>query len=308
MSEKLNRLYGGIADSKMLEEAQTIHGLLSDDLTDFTNFDADFADAPALLQAAIDDANNAPTDETVLDLIQQTTNTMNEEWEKCRNKFQDTKYFIEKAFPKNRSVWNEFGYDDYDDMAVKQDKVNGFMTQFSKASNKYSTELIAVNYSQIKIDEILILRNEFNTANAAQNEAVKERGTQTQERIKLLNHVWRILQRISKASKSIYRNNYAKQQLYLLPGPSNNAREELALTGVFKNKTTGQPEADVEVALTDINQTSKTDDQGVYAFVSGTPAGTHPLKAVKPGFKEVNDSVTITEGATTEKNFAIEPE
>lgn len=308
MSEKLNRLYGGISDSKMLDEAKTIKTLLTNNIGDFTAFDADLAQAPTALLNAITDAENVDTDETVTDLIQQTTATMNEKWELCRNKFQDSKYFIEKVFPKNKNVWNEFGYDDYDDMSTKQDKVLGFMLQFSKAANKYSTELIAADYTQAKIDEILTLRTAFEKANGDQNEAIKERGTLTQERIKLYNKVWHILQRISKASKSIYRNNAAKLQIFLLPGPGNNPREDLALIGIVKNTATNLPEENTLVSLPDLNLSSTTDEKGQYAFAASTPAGTHTITAAKTGFATTTDTATINDdGSLAEKDLGITP-
>ena len=115
MGKKITRLYK-IIDPEMYEASKTKRGFFLEDKADFINFDADFADPFAAgWLTDISDAEAIPQDEVLDDQLTQLTKTVEEEMTNCRNKFQDSKYFIEKTFPDNIPVWNEFGYNNYDD-------------------------------------------------------------------------------------------------------------------------------------------------------------------------------------------------
>ncbi|MBL0308458.1 MAG: carboxypeptidase regulatory-like domain-containing protein [Bacteroidetes bacterium] len=308
---QVNRLYGGIKDSRMLEESEVMYAMLVEDLTDFTGFDADLdAGFVANLQTDIDAANNVPTDETVQDQIQQLTEVMQAKWDACKSQFQNVKYFIEKAFPKQKTVWNEFGFDDYDEMSTEQSKVAPFMTAFIAAVNKYNTELLAVNMPSNVATDATTAHDEFKVANTAQNKAIKERPTQTQARIVLYNEVWKKLQIISRASKTLYVNDYAKRQEYLLPGPYNNIQEgdEFMITGVVKNLVTGVPEEGVEVKLANVDLVSVTDSTGTFVFVDGVPTGNDSLIATKEHHKTATKNIVIEAHKKLVTNIDIEPD
>jgi hypothetical protein len=308
MSVTINRLYGGISDSKMLEDAQTMHDLFSADLADFTAFDPDFDTIfRDDLQSKIDAGTAFPTDETIQDQIQQLTDTVNEKWNLCKEKFQDSKFFIEKAFPGKKTIWNEFGFDDYDEMSTDQSKVSEFMQQFLAAATKYTTQLLAVNYTQLKIDQIAPIGQAFMDANGLQNLAIKERPTTTQNRIITYNNVWKVLQVISKASKVIYKDNPAKYAAYLLPGASNNTAESYALKGKATNKITQAPIENVTVQLPAHGLDTQTDANGNFGFPINTPAGNTPLKAIKVGYTDLNTNATIVEGETTDLDIELDP-
>lgn len=309
MAEQLDYLYSGIANDKMLTGAETMHDLFAADVADFTALDADLDDAFGNQWLDdIDEARDFPTDESVVDEIGELTEVVNTAWENCRNHFQDAKYFIEKAFPGNTAIHKTFGYDDYKDMSRLQDKVLPFMDQFHDKAEKHKVVLIAEGYTQAKIDAIETLAAAYRTANRNQEKAKKDRLETTQNRAKAHNKVWASVQRINKASKTIYRNDYAKLQQYLLPAAaSNEAPEHLSAIGTVTDSVTGLAVTTAVVALPDLGLTSNVDDAGQYAFAAGTPAGNTPIITQAPTYNDNNDTITIPATGTVTKNISLTP-
>jgi hypothetical protein len=206
------------SDAKMLEFARLIHGFFLTDLADFTAFDPDFDPVyAAAFLASIVAAESFSSDDQLIDVMATATVEVEENMKACRDYFQSSKYFIEKAYPKKPTVWNEFGYNDYMESRQVQAKMIQFMLHFHETATKYSAELIAVNFDAAKIAEIKSLADALQAANFVQETIRKERTTKTQNRVTLLNECWENCQTIRKAAKAVYAENWGKWQLYLLP-------------------------------------------------------------------------------------------
>lgn len=310
MAKELEKLYSGITDAQMAEEAQTMLDLYSEDVADFTAFDASLnADYADDVQDLIDAAIDFPSDETVQNEISELTDAMQGAWDACKTHFQDAKYFIQKAFPGNAARHKVFGFNDYEKMSRTQSEVLPFMDQFSDTAVKYQTELIAAGYTLAKITAIATLSQAYETASRAQEKAKKDRIETTQDRTIAMNAVWTGIKTINMASKSVYRTNYAKLQQYLMPAPaSNEPPEALGLRGTIINTATNLPEPNVAVALPDLGLATTTDLNGSYGFAAGTPAGLTAITAVKTGMVTLEDTVTLTDGVTVTKNLQMTPE
>jgi len=125
--DKLRLLYN-ISDAEMYQDSKTKRGFFIEDKADFIAFDAGFADPFATeWLTEISNAEAMDSDEVLDDQTLQLTTAVEAEMDKCRDKFQDTKYFIEKAFPDNLGVWQELGYDNYEDARRIQLKMVQFM-------------------------------------------------------------------------------------------------------------------------------------------------------------------------------------
>ena len=310
MAEEIKKLYAGISASQMLEGTQTILDLFAADVAAFTAFDARLTLVyRAEAQSNIDAAINFPTDETVLNEITELTNDVKVAWDACCNYFQDAKYFIESAFPNNVARHNVFGFNDYLQMRRQQNEVLPFMNQFSDTAVKYSAQLIAVGYSQAKIDAIATVASAFGAAIRVQASAKKNRLETTQNRTELMNLVWSLIKNINLVSKSIYRGNYAKLQQYLMPAPaSNEPHNALALSGTIINTVTNKPEAGVQVSLPALGLVTMSDNLGRYGFAAGTPAGATDIQGHKIGFAPYNSTVTLIADTSVTKNFQLTPE
>lgn len=216
--EKTEPLYR-MEHPAMLQFCKNTHGFFIQDKADFITFDADFSDPFGTeWLAEIMLAQTMPDDETVLDQQKQLTELVEEKMGLCRNKFQGSKYFIEKTFPGKKEIWNEFGYNDYEEARKSQVKMILFMEKFHTIAVKYAAKLIAKKYAQEKIDEIKNLGDELDAANLAQELFKGGRGVTSQDRQKQYNKIWEITTgTVCKAGKTIYTGNFAKYQRYLQP-------------------------------------------------------------------------------------------
>jgi Carboxypeptidase regulatory-like domain len=295
-----------ITNPDMIQDARTKHGAYVEDLADFTDFDPDFDAAYGnTFELAIDDAEAMDDDETVLDQQAQLTVAIETEMKNCRNKYQDSKPFIVKAFPDDVAIQNEFGFNDYKKAQESQAVFTKFMLKFHAVATKYKVQLIAKNYTQLKIDEILTRYTALKDADIAQELFIKNRPVKTQERIIKFNDAWAIERTICEAGKRIYKDDYAKYQRYLLP-PGEETPEAVSITGTVTNSAGGAPEEGVEVAIEALAITVLTNAAGLYA-IGGLPAGTYSVVFNKATLQEKKvDNVVVVDGVPTVVNVAMD--
>lgn len=109
MAKEIKRIYSG-SDAGMLEKSKTIRGCFLEDKADFIAYDSLFSDPfISMLNQKVEGAENIIQDNSIIDQQVQLTNAVNSAMEGCKNHFQTMKRFIERAFPNNKAVWNEFG-------------------------------------------------------------------------------------------------------------------------------------------------------------------------------------------------------
>lgn len=217
--ERLKRLYT-IPDAYMLEFAKTLRLFFMEDQAHFAAKDSNFATPyEENWKMAIAAAEDEPGQEQRKYQLTGLTETVLKEMDLCREIFQDSKRSIRKAFPRNVTIWNEFGFDDYNAVGRKQTEMIQFMKRFHTTAIKYSAELgvPAVNFTAADIDEIETRRAALDVANNAQEKFKKDLPTFTRERTEKLNTVWNICTDVGSVGKSLFKKDYAKYQHYLLP-------------------------------------------------------------------------------------------
>lgn len=303
MGKKSLRVYS-ITDPEMYEASKTKRGFFLEDKPDFVAFDADLADPFAAdWLTEISEAEAMPQDEVLDDQLTQLTAAVEKEMKSCRDKFQDSKYFIEKAFPDNIPVWNEFGYDNYDDTRRVQTKFVQFMKNFHNTAEKYKVKLIAKGYLQPKIDEIEAKRALLDAANQAQESFIGNLPVQTQERHNKNNDVWNIMVRVCTAGKRIYKDNYGKYQRYLLP-PGEESDEAVSITGLVTDSVSGNPIEGATLSLMPVDIDTETTASGRYSY-GGLPDGDYILNAQHADYIEQQRNITIVNGQAVEVNFQL---
>lgn len=224
---RIVRIYHGMSDAEMIEEVKTIRGFFIEDMQDFVDFDADFSDPFSFIWLQeIEDAEGVTKDPVIKAQQTQITSIVNKKMKEARDCFQDAKYFIEKAFPNKRSVWNEFGYNVYNTARRTQPKMIQFMMQLYKTAKKYKTKLVAVGFSPAKINAILTLQKELANANSDQEQFKGGRPVLTDDRIEILNKPWATASLVCKAGKRIYKNSPAKFQRYILSTDKGGKKKE----------------------------------------------------------------------------------
>jgi peptidoglycan hydrolase-like protein with peptidoglycan-binding domain len=142
--------------------------------------------------------------------------------------YQDVKYFIEKkAFKNNIEVQNEFGKNDYRAVRKSQKKMILFLDEMWKACDKYKTQLIAAQFSQTNIDEILVVRDVLRNNNTNQELFKKGRPVLTNDRIEVLNTCYDNMELILEAAQRVFRNNEVKRKQYVF-NPNSNTDQVLS--------------------------------------------------------------------------------
>ena len=217
MMQPVRRIYQG-PDEKMRDEAKGIYDCFIEDQAKFIEFDPDFG-KPEFLSAylkLINDADEVQSNTQRVTSLKQLTEIVNDKMELCRNKFQNSKYYIEKTFPDRPVIWDEFGYKAYEKARNNQLRMKDFMRDFHKTAVKYSVKLIAANYTQEKIDEIDTFRQELNQADGDQEAFKRGRPTLTQDNLIILNNCYSMTSKVAGVGKQIFENDYARRQRYVL--------------------------------------------------------------------------------------------
>ncbi len=208
------------SDAEMLQANRVIHNLFSNEgehtfITFDSSLNAEFA---AAWLTALESAEIAAQDLTIQDELNVLTAKVQQELEACRIHYQKMKYFIEKAFPENRSIWHAFGFTEYEKARKSEAMMIRFMQNLYLQSGKYTVELTAVNCAQEDIDKTDLLMKSLRDADQAQELYKKERLLFTQARIQKLNTAFEYMRKVNKASKIIFADDYAKLKQYMLPG------------------------------------------------------------------------------------------
>ncbi|MBS3915388.1 MAG: hypothetical protein KG003_12915 [Bacteroidetes bacterium] len=211
----------------MLELSKTKQGFFSEDKSRFDEFDTDFRDPFAEnWLTAIAECEAELQDVSIVSQMTNLTEGVAEKMEQCRTAYQELKFFVEKAFPNNKPVWNEFGYAKYDSARQSQAQMVQFMQEAHTVARKYKDQLTAKNYPEGKIELLLTLKQELDAANTQQEMFKGGRPTLTQTRITKLNTAWEITVKVCRAGKIIFIDDKAKYDRYALPAGAGGDEEE----------------------------------------------------------------------------------
>jgi hypothetical protein len=214
--QEVQKLYNK-THPEMLEDATVKETFAAEDITKISDFDTKI-DLPflTLCGTRLTAAKAILTDEMVMDQVMQMSQAMKDLLNGCRNGFQDVKHFVEKAFPNDKGVKKEFGYDDYEDARKSQPKMIVFMKMLATTVGKYSVQLTDQGMPATLPTRITNLAKDIETANKEQEVSKSGRTITTQERINAYNAVWKDLQVICSAGKRAHINDYARYRRYIL--------------------------------------------------------------------------------------------
>lgn len=290
-----------ISSASMLIDSRVTLKEFIPDQKEFENLDADFAPPfEKNWQAAIDVAEALPTDEDTVDIQTGYTETVESTMEQCRKAFQDAKYFIEKAFPTKKAVQKEFGFDDYDEARKNVPKMTTFMGVLSKKVVKYQAQLLAVKFPKTSIDNILNLAKTLLDDKTEQETVINSRLSLTEDRTEKLNNVWAFRRQVAKAAKNIYKDNYSKYRMYLLPA-SEESGDIFDIQGTITDKASGANLENVKVSIGSLSV--NTDSNGKYGLVD-VAEGTVTITFELEGYQTATVDV-VFDGKKLVQNIAL---
>jgi len=210
------RTFNG-SDVYLISTSSVLQGLFEKDLAVFTAFDPSLnATFAANWMAAINDCASRYTDFNIRANISGYVEESRMAMDQCREKFQDVKYFMKKAFPKQPAIHEEFGTKRYGMAQRTQGRMILFMDELHAVCEKYKTQLAAVGFLQPQIDEIVTLKNDLAAKNLAQESYKNGRPVLSAERVEKLNNLYSYAAQVCAAAQRIYRNtSYAKRKQFV---------------------------------------------------------------------------------------------
>jgi hypothetical protein len=188
-------------------------------LQEFTNYDGEFTEEWVDgLDTELAAAELISTDETLTDEQTGLGRVVDGKVKSGENHFQDVKYHVDKCFPGQLDVHNEFGFDDYGKVRGKVPEFILFLRNIGVKINtkKYRDVLIARKMPASLLTVADQLATELEEANTAYQGSKKVRISATQDRRIAYNRIWDKVALVCAAGKNIYRENYAKYRLFVL--------------------------------------------------------------------------------------------
>jgi hypothetical protein len=219
-----------VPEAMLLEHAEVVAEMFATDAADFTAFDSTLTvEYGTTIKNAVSAVTALKSDQVIIDQMAELTQGVLNAMGTCNTDYKTIAYFVRKAFKNNKAMQNQFGFNDIEKVRKSQPKMVLFMEEHAGTAMEHKTELVAQGCKEELIDKLLLDALNLKTANINQEKFKKERGVITQERVKLLNEVYKLLKPISEVAQIIYSDDAARLAKYNLPRPksSQNTPDDL---------------------------------------------------------------------------------
>lgn len=212
-----------VSDAKMMSEARSIIDLYKDYHTYFASFDPDtfHENFQAESNQKMQSAEQIPSDMVLIDIQAQKTQAVEKVMAPLLEEIRFAKYFVEKAFPDEPKIVNQFGYNDLQFARHSSDKMIQFMDDFCGNMEKHKQTILDAKYPEEKFALCKTYAEQLRTNRCEQRKNIKERPVHTANRIKQLNTIWEELKKIHNAATIIFNKEPEIQALFKLPVPDN---------------------------------------------------------------------------------------
>ncbi|MFZ4412522.1 MAG: hypothetical protein ACOYOV_05520 [Bacteroidales bacterium] len=200
------------------------------DKADFTAKVSDLKD-PFLdqWQNNTDSLSSIESDSDYTDTQLLMTQDMNDLMVSARDQLQTIYFYVERAYPGNKAVISYFGKDQYEAARKLPQKLVDLLLKAKDASEKpeYKPNLEGKGATQALLDDLKNIADKLKAKTIEREVYMSGRKLTTQNRNKILNKIWESMSAVNEASKLIYKNDYAKQQQYLLYYPKPKITEDV---------------------------------------------------------------------------------
>ena len=210
------RLYH-FSDARLLEKMRGVKKAFVDNKAKFVEYDPNFDDPYAdNFDAKLQKAESIPSDNTIKSNQKATTANVINDMNQCYDHVIYTERFVNRAFPGNQAVHDEFGYNIIYSIKDNQPEMIKFMGNFSATSKKYETELTAAKYSAAKITLSETLYNKLLNSNTTQESTKDNRNISTEERIQIYNDLYLTGKDVGDAGRKIFKDDPAMKKLFTI--------------------------------------------------------------------------------------------
>ena len=281
----------------MITRSQTKRSILHDSFADFqAKFPFVNLGWVTSFQTDITTALNFQSDTAVTNQIKVLTEDVEASVDEGLKALDTLNTYAVVAFPDSPAKQRVFGQDTWDKARNDQQK----MSKALKLANSFADDaaykafLTGVGYTQLEIDALLTIADNIDTKDAIQEKAKAGRPVTTEDRIKVLNIVWKRNQLLSTMAALVYRDDKVKRDLYLLY-PSSTGEETTVIVHVTK---AGVPQDNLSVQLSNTALVAQTtDSSGNATFVSvNMPEAVDVVVNLDGGGTVTRDNQAILEG------------
>ncbi len=201
------RLYS-MEDAVFYERSRTLAELFKHKLPAFTAFDFNlnmaYHDA-WVAQAELCEAHE--TDETANYELQQRTADMEEARKACFVAANGLQYYVEKAFPDNARIMQEFGFTERKQIRAKSLSTIMWMVVMMAVADDYNTELTAAGMPASIITDLDNAQLALFPAEFKQERFKRTIIRLQRERIEKVNKLYGFYQRVHKAAQVVFGDN-----------------------------------------------------------------------------------------------------
>ena len=202
-----------------IQWCKDINITFTENKTDFINFSDKYNDPYGNnLHAKITTAENVPSDEHVVDVIEGLTAAVDTSMETARIELQKLFNFVGYAFPKDPAKLYEAGKYDYEEARKVPARMLLLLGAAKGFTDTYAVQLADKGYSAAMAAVIGDANTALKDAVKAQSKAQRERPSKTQHRRMLINDMYDTIRDLCDDAKIIYVHDYAKYNLFLIPG------------------------------------------------------------------------------------------
>lgn len=207
--KEIYRVSDALDDAHLLEKSRMWHAIFNDHVADISAFDANLNAAYALeWLSKIEEFEAHPTDETIMDGIQQKTADIFTEVKATRGVVDDLEYYVDKAFPDDGRKLLEFGFGK---MRWGLSKGEGRWPipalTMRKVVQSYLTELTTAGLPANLPTEFNAAIEKLGEAEVGQEYEKRLRIKATTDRIKMFNNLFAIHTLVRNAAYIVFRNN-----------------------------------------------------------------------------------------------------
>lgn len=218
------RFYHGTDANFIVTSGQSIQ-LINEKSASFESFSIHFTpERLKELNEKYDKTTTVPSDNVFIDIQAKATKDVKIEHDKCCKFFQHSKFDIEMAFPNDKLVWNQFGFNDYEKARKSPKNMFMFLTDFDTMAVRYKDKLTANGWNDDKFADILAYRKKLKTAMDTQNDRIIERSRATENRMIILNDLYEKLALYFKAAQIIFEGDEELLKRFKFPAPSHSSK------------------------------------------------------------------------------------
>lgn len=206
-----------IPDDQFILKADLILQWLTEGLQSFTKFDPFINDEfTALMGEKIKLAEKNPTPLSRNEATMINSDKIKKLMQEARDKYMYVKYFIQKSFPRQRAIWNEFGVKDYLKVRLNNMRMVPFLTQLALCMEKYNQQLTQNGMDVNALTDIKSLCSKLEKENTGLEQGKKGSLSKTQQRIIVKNEVYDMVMTVCNAAKYVYTTDATRRKLFTL--------------------------------------------------------------------------------------------